>query len=242
MHIYMDESGQTTDRYMCVGGIAVRAERAEAIRREVRQIVEAYKIRKEVKWNNIRARNAAGYKALVRYFFGLLEKRQVHFHVMVCDFQQFDHRANGGRGVSVGKMFYQFALHRGCKRYGKQCDIHLFPDSGDHADQLRKHHHHLNNGAKKHLPAGRAGALCPVKHVEPTHSHLEPLLQLNDVILGAVAYRRNERYGLPGASRHRKSVARLVSDYADSLTFNFQPPAWRGRFTVWTFKGSSLRS
>ena len=67
-------------------------------------------------------------------------------------------------------------------------------------------------------------------------------MQLNDIILGAVAYRRNERYSLPSASKHRKSVARLVSNLAGSLTFNYQPPDWRGRFTVWTFKGSSLRS
>lgn len=52
----------------------------------------------------------------------------------------------------------------------------------------------------------------------------------------------NERYSLPDASRHRKSVARLVSTLADSLTFNYQPPRWKGRFTVWGFKGSSLRA
>jgi hypothetical protein len=242
MHIYMDESGQTTDRYMCVGGIALRADRAEAIRKEVAEIAATYRLRKEVKWNNLRRDNLAGYKAMVRYFFRLLEEKRVHFHVLVCDFAQIDHRANGGRGVSVGKMFYQFALHRAAKRYGKLCDLHLFPDSGDHAAQLLKHQHHLNNSARKFLPVERARVLTPVKLIAPTQSHLEPLLQLNDIILGAVAYRRNERYDEPTASKHRKALARLVSTHAESLTFNYQPPKWRGRFTVWSFSSGSLRS
>lgn len=232
----MDESGQSTDRYMCVGGIVINQDRVDEVRKGFERIRIAADINSEIKWTNLRAHRLRAYKSFIFYFFELLESNQVHFHVLICDFHKFERRSKEQRVQSVSKMLYQLSLHRFCKRYGKAANLHLFPDSGEYSEDFMKYRHHLNNECRTYLPEHRKSAETPAAHIEPRQSHLEPLLQLNDLILGAIAYRRNERYDDPNASKHKKSLARLVSKKADSLTFSYDPRKFPNRFTVWNFK------
>lgn len=242
LFFYMDESGQTTDRYMCVGGIVINKSRVDEVRTEIERIKHVAGVQSEVKWTNLRKKTLPLYRGLARYFFELLADGKVRFHVIVCDFQNFNHRKNGGRGQSVSKMLYQLALHKGCIAYGEKAHLHIYPDNGEHADLLMPFHHHMNRASRDHLPIERHGLLCPALHMEPTDSASEPLLQLNDIILGAVAYRRNQRNLQPDASDHKKKLAKFVSEQAGSTLFDFNPPTHGSRFTVWPFKGSSLRT
>jgi len=237
----MDESGQSTDRYMCVGGIVINADRVDEVRADILEIKRLADINSEIKWTNLRAHRLRHYRRMVEYFFTLIRLRQIHFHAVICDFSKFDHRANGGRENSVSRMLFQLALHKGAFRYGEKADLHLFPDSGDHARILHKHRYHLNNSARKTMPEGRRSAELPIAHIEPTDSATEPLLELNDLILGAICYRRNERYDDPAASKHKKNLARLVGLRADATTFHYNPKTFGRRFTVWNFKSGDLR-
>ena len=236
LYVYMDESGQTTNRYMCVSALVINKERAAGIRAGINKIKAVGRIDSEAKWTKVTSHRLVTYKALVNYFFDLIRSNQAQFHVMVCDFTQFDHHKNGGRGGSVSKMLWQLARHRICSKYGHRADIHLFPDSGEHADSLCKFRFHLNNASRAKMPDGRKGAEIPVRHIEPTDSSREPLLQLNDIILGAICYRANERYDAPNASKHKKILARLVAKHAGATTFHYNPPAFGHRFSVWMMK------
>lgn len=232
----MDESGQTANRYMCVSGIVIRKEGVDEVRAHIERIKLAGGIGSEVKWTKVTSHRLRTYKLLVQYFFDLVDEGQAHFHALICDFQEFDHWKNGGREGSVSRMLFQLALHKGCYRYGAVADLHLFPDSGDHARMMGEHRYHLNNTARRKMPEGRGSAERPVAHIEPTNSAGEPLLQLNDLILGAICYRRNERYDASDASKHKKALARLVAKHAGATTFHYNPAAFGKKFTVWNFK------
>lgn len=232
----MDESGQTKSRYMCVGGIVVRRERLDEVREGVERIKRAGGIGSEVKWSRVTSHRLKAYKILVEYFFHLVKHNQAQFHALICDFSMFDHSKNGGKEGSVSRMLYQLALHKNCRKYGAGADLHLFPDSGDHADLLCGHRYHLNSASRLWMPEERKGAERPVAHIEATNSATEPLLQLNDIILGAVGYRRNERYDATDASKHKKQLARLVALRAGATTFEYNPKTFGRRFTIWNLK------
>ena len=236
LHVYMDESGQTANRYMCVSAVIIRRERIDEVRAEINRIKLAGEIASEAKWTKVTSHRLRTYKVLVGYFFDLVRAGHIHFHALICDFREFDHWKNGGREGSVSRMLFQLALHKGCYRYGAGADLHLFPDSGDHAVMMSEHRYHLNNSARSKMPGGRQSAERPVVHIEPTNSANEPLLQLNDLILGAICYRRNERYDAPNASPHKKALARLVAKHAGATTFHYNPSTFGKRFSVWNFK------
>lgn len=236
----MDESGQTTDRFMCVGGTIVRQERVAEIRATIEAIKRSGGIGSEVKWSAVRTGRLHTYKALVRYFFKLLEANSLHFHVLACDFHGFDHRASGGKIQSVSKMLYQLALHRGCKPYGASAMLDLFPDDGDHASALLKYHGHLNSASKRLIPWRRCFERSPVRQVAPTNSCNEPLLQLNDIILGAVSYRRNRRDERHDASDHKAELAALVCELSGFDRFGGNTPRAVKRFTTWNFVSAQL--
>lgn len=236
----MDESGQTANRYMCVSGIVIRRERLDEVRTDIERIKLAGGITSEAKWTKVTKHRLPTYKLLVRYFFGLIQQNQAQFCALVCDFGEFDHKKDeDGREGNVSRMLFQLGLHRLCKKYGEKADLHLFPDSGDHATMMCRYRYHLNNSARKFMPTERRSAELPVVHIEPTDSASEPLLQLNDIILGAICYRRNERYEEPGASRHKKALARLVAESAGATMFHYNPQVFGRRFTVWNLKDPS---
>jgi hypothetical protein len=160
----------------------------------------------------------------------------VRFHALVVDFSEFDHSKSDGREGSVSRMLFLLARRKFCLPYGDKADLHLFPDSGDHADLLCDYRYHLNNAVRRDMPEWRRSADRPVAHIEPTNSSKEPLLQLNDVILGAICYRRNERYADPGASKHKRMLARAVAEAVDATTFHYNPAAYGRRFSVWNLK------
>jgi hypothetical protein len=237
--VFFDESGQTKDRYMCAGGIAIAESRVAEVRATVDRIKAEAGITSEVKWTNLRGHTLDTYRLLAGYFFALVKDGHAAFNVVVCDFQTFDKRGSGGRGARVSKMFYQFALHQVCWRYGRRCAISLYPDSGEHADALVEYHHHLNSAARRRLGLLRGLTPSPVIEIVPTNSADEPILQLNDIILGGVCYRRNERGLRPDASIHKKKLARLISLRAGSDLFAFNPSTLGGWFNVWNFKAES---
>lgn len=235
----MDESGQTANRFMCVSGIVIRKERVDEVRADIERIKLAGGIESEVKWSKVTSHRLKTYRILVEYFFNLVRQNQAQFHALICDFSEFNHSKNGGREGSVSRMLFQLALRKCCLKYGAGADLHLFPDSGDHANLLMQYRYHMNNSARRHMPEDRASAELPVVHIEPTVSSTEPLLQLNDLILGAICYRRNERYDAPTASKHKKNLARLVALRANATTFYYNPKTFGRRFTVWNLKDPS---
>jgi hypothetical protein len=236
LHVYMDESGQTANRYMCVSGIVINRTRLDEVRAGVERIKAAGGIGSEVKWSKVTSHRLRTYKLLVEYFFTLLAEKQVHFHALICDFSTFDHKKNGSREASVSRMLFLLARRKFSVNYGAKANLHLFPDSGDHADMFCGYRYHLNNAVRRDMPEWRRSAERPVAHIEPTNSSREPLLQLNDLILGAICYRRNERYSDPGASKHKRLLARLVAERADATMFHYNPPSFGRRFTVWNLK------
>lgn len=95
--------------------------------------------------------------------------------------------------------------------------------------------HILNDGVSKSLGKDTR----PIKQLISSHLHDEDLLQLNDVILGAVAAARNGKHELVGGRASKREIARIVLEKSGLATIERDSPRSVKRFTVWNMRTRS---
>src|SRR5262249_40915643 len=156
------------------------------IRDELLALNEKNHVRSEVKWENAKKRRHIVHEAYIEYLFSLTDSNRAHLHLRFAPFDQYDHKLSGrnDRLDTVGKMHYQLILHRPMRYYGDDCDIHIYPDNGVCTEKLPSMKDALNLNHPK----------MPIKHIECRDSKNEPILQLLDVTLGALASYKNKRH------------------------------------------------
>jgi hypothetical protein len=176
--------------YMVAGGFAVAGHRIQEIEDAVATLREGSGIKSEFRWPKYRGGNRkAGYETLVKYAFELVNARQAALHIIIAKFDGYNHKARDGedRDTSVNRMYYQLLLHRVAKFYGATRAIHVRLDAGNDSRDV----------------CGIRGAICAaayreyqakpncIRSIEPVQSHKVGLVQMADVIMGAVAAKRN---------------------------------------------------
>lgn len=187
----------------------------------------------ELKWSRISNQKVEEYKALVDYFFWLNSSDAVHFHALVFDNHKANHRKynDGCADTGLSKLYYQLILHKFCKVYqGGDMAVCL-----DHRNSKTPHEdlkRMLNSGVAKTL--GRDES--PIKQIVSADSKAEDLLQLNDVILGAVGAVRNGKHELVGGRAAKAELAKYVLEKSGLQTFDQDSPRRVTRFTVWNFR------
>lgn len=73
----------------------------------------------------------------------------------------------------------------------------------------------------------------PVRSIEPRCSARENLLQVNDILLGAIGYQANDRDLVAGAKPERIALARHVADLAGVGHLRTNTPSTMTHFGVW---------
>ena len=76
----------------------------------------------------------------------------------------------------------------------------------------------------------------PFKVIEPADSKECDILQLNDVILGAVCAARNGKHLLEGGRASKRDIALLVLEKSGLPSFAIDTPRWVSGFTVWNMR------
>ncbi len=78
-HIYCDESRQTQDRFMLLGGLILLAGDENAMQERFRHFRQQWKMFAELKWTKVSGQKLAEYKAFVDIFFDVFEAGSAHF-------------------------------------------------------------------------------------------------------------------------------------------------------------------
>lgn len=235
---FCDEAGKEPDRFLAVGGLIVTSEDAKAIRSEFARKKHDLGLNGEAKWNTTRKGTLDKHRELVHWAFQLISTRQLLFHCMLVPSQRFNHdlRSDGGRNESLKRM-YQLILHRLGKKHGKSYNLYAFPDKANELKGLEAMKHGLNSDLKN-----RFG--CPdgcLKAIEFRDSHSEPLLQLNDLLLGAVCYQKNRKFEVDGAGQPKPNLSGFVLGRSGLKDFETDTPARVDDFTIWNFNSPHLR-
>lgn len=234
-HVYCDESRQTQDRYMVFGGIIIRASALSAFNQAMRLWRESHGMLAELKWAKVSDRKLGEYKSLVDLFFSLAGKGTLHFRSVVFDTSQIDYRTfhESDRELGFYKFFYQFLLHAFGPYVTTDADrLVVFFDQRVTRYRFSTLYVVLNRGIRKKYGRG----VDAVRNIQAVVSHDCDVIQVADVLIGAVGYQNNDCHLRPGARRAKIELADYIAAKAGLLSLKQNTP-WRMRhFGIWLFR------
>lgn len=160
----------------------------------------------EVKWENAKSFGGRVHRAYIDYLFLLVDRNLAHFHIRFLPMSEYDHSLSGRRRRidTVSKCYYQLIVHRALRHYSEHGHVSVYPDDGECTSHLPAMLEALRNEDKSRYCQGRDSCL---QEILPRSSAREPMLQLLDVTLGALAAYRNKRHLKPEISQTKRDLA-----------------------------------
>jgi len=211
-HVYRDESDTDSGkRYMVYGGIIVADNNLPRIEREIANWRITHKMHRELKWVKVSKKKYSEYRSLMDLFFSLASHgRLLHFKAFIVDTRAAEYRvfSRGDNELGFYKFYYQFLLrYFAVFPHRHHCGMDVIIDDRDvRRDHLSVLHIVLNHGIKKMFNVTND----LVKSVEPITSHESNILQVADVLMGAVGFHNNGRHLRP-AAKHKVDLAAYIA-------------------------------
>ena len=209
--VYCDESRQdlfcnkesisSNNRYICIGGIWVEDIAREKIKNEIKLLQEKYKLYSEFKWKTVSPSKYGFYDELIELFFKY-SAQELRFRCVIIDSLEIDMETYNQNDSELGfyKFYYQLLNYWivGNNTYRIYTDYKV-NKKNDRLIELRQV---LNNSS----------FYSNVKLIQAINSKESLMLQLEDVIMGVVAYKYN--FGTNGNS---KAKIDLISKFESRL-------------------------
>lgn len=208
VNIYCDESchlesDQITvdNRFMVLGGIACSESNKYEIFQDIKRIKSENNLKafSEVKWTKITKNKINAYKSLIDYFFTC---KSLFFRAVVIDKSQLDHhRFNHSHDQFYYKMYWQMLEWF----IDPEDSYHIYLDIKD------------TQGCQKVKKLQEV--LCKSTHdfdrkvvqkIQEVRSHEIALMQLVDILIGAIAYAN--RYPEGGKSEAKQEIVDLIKE------------------------------
>lgn len=235
---FADESGISEDRFTVVGGLLMRSNRAAEVYSSLEKYRFDHSMRSELKWSKISNQKLDNYISLIDLFFALNSSNLVQFHCLMFDNHQWNHKKfnNGDPDIGLSKLYYDLIVHKFVKRCGKggkrllACLDHR--NSSTALEDLRLM---INRTAARDFAMPHR----PLAQLISKDSKSDDILQMNDVILGAVCAIKNGRHLLSGTREAKRVIAQYVLSKSGLECFDIDSPTTVHRFTVWNKKPRS---
>lgn len=245
MRFYADESRTQANQgqYMAIGGIFCEKETAQAIRKEVSQLIQREKLSPnfEFHFSHVKSESVHIYKQLIDIFAdfhsqkavmprGLTEKRtykNICFDVILIEHSKVDHSRFSKGDPELGFFqFYYTLLAKSIEKYALEGEqIHITID-------------HINTSNREMVPNLHKRLLNlrfnppPKIILSRQDSKAEKLLQITDVLLGCVSFYWNVS---PEQSSKYLDLKREIAEYASNkLNIDFLKETYPSRsFNIW---------
>lgn len=226
--IYIDESSQTKNRYLVLGGIGIPKLSVPAAQEALAEARLPQLPHGEMKWGKISNSKISAYGRTVKAFFDDPAFQGLHFHSLVVDTHALDHKKYnlGSREIGFNKELYYLATK--FARLYKDRLFHLYPDYRDTNQRPEDLRSILNHGRRKSGDTRE----WPYRRCQFRNSKETPLLQLVDLLTGAVAWSGNGHASAPDASQAKTRIANYVLKRA-GISDAVKGTAVTGKFTVW---------
>lgn len=204
-YVFCDESRQDLlaskksisdcNRYTCIGGIMIPANKLDDIKSNITSLRERYNVRGELKWGTVAANRIDFYREIIDYFFN---EQALSFRTIVIDASKINNEMFNQSDQELGyyKFFYEL-LH-----YWVDCDLRyrVYTDQKTNCDatRLRELRRILNTSLRGE----------PIASVQAINSKESILLQLENILMGAVGYKYN--FGNHGHSEAKRSIVEKI--------------------------------
>lgn len=205
-NIYCDESchlEHDNQRYMILGGIICPKKLRNKVKNDISEIKSKYNIKKnaEIKWNKVSPSKINYYKELIDYFFGNDELR---FRALIIDKTQLNHgEFNQTHDDWYYKMYYQLLLNL----VEPKQENYIYLDIKDTKSAKKV------EGLKKYLSFKLMDYEFEIiKNIQSMNSQESTLMQLADLLIGAIGYRNRKIYDNDNYSVAKRDLMIYVVD------------------------------
>lgn len=203
-NIYCDESCHLENdgqRFMVLGGIICEKNNRKIINKHVLEIKNKYGVKKnaEIKWNKVSDSKLEYFKAIVDYFFSTNDLR---FRAVVIDKSQLEHALfNQTHDEWYYKMYYQLLLNL----IEPKENNYIYLDIKDTKSAKKV------AGVKAYLNFKlNEFEFEPVKHIQSINSEESVIMQLADLLIGAIGYKNREIYSRENASKAKVELMNYI--------------------------------
>lgn len=235
--VFCDESRQAAERFMVLGGIVIPKTLLQVFNDSMALFRDQQRMHAELKWQKVSNQKLSEYRCFVDHFFALNNSKQAYFNSLIVDSHQVhNHEFNqGSREVGFYKFYYQLLLH--CFGH-KLCShdpgakIHVIMDHRTTSYRLEDLRQILNNGMKSRYGISTR----PFITVEPRDSKESEVLQINDILLGAVGFQKNGLHLIAGSRPAKIELANYIAKEAGLPNLKESTPRSQKRFTIWNFR------
>lgn len=203
-NIYCDESCYLENdhkRYMVLGAIKCSKEKRKKICKEIRDIKSKYGINsfQEVKWTKISDKKLELYEALIKYFFN---NKDLKFRAIIIDKDKINHeKFNQTHNDFYYKVYYQLL----CRAIVPQKENYIYLDIKDtkSSRKINKLRECLKNGVYDF-------SMEYIKNVQSINSKESELLQICDILIGAIGFVNRQEYLKENYSLAKQNVINLI--------------------------------
>ena len=206
INIYCDESCHLENdkkNVMGIAGISCPNTIKEGVYRDIKKIKHDFNIREdiEIKWNKVSSSKIDYYKALIEYFF---TNEFLNFRgVILPDKKILDHKKhNQTHDDFYYKMYYYVISYF----LNFSDDINVYIDIKDTCSN------HKVNKLKSILDHKAREKDKNINRIQQIRSHENSILQIADLILGAVTYENRQLQ----TSDAKLELCRLIKNYSNS--------------------------
>lgn len=224
-NIYADEASISEARYMLIGGLWSSWSIEPSIRSDLQAVREQYRLQAEMKWTKVSSTMLPAYRAFVDTFFG---REQLSFRCIVIDTHILDYRRfhRGDKELGFYKFYFQMI-----SRNLTASDLYwLYTDErrNRRSSRLSTLKITVNRWWQK-----RAG-VEPLRAIEPRHSHEDDMIQLTDVLLGAISYAWNGRAG----SEAKLALSTHIASRMGWPTLQWSTERFATKMNIWRWRPS----
>jgi len=237
-HVFVDESSQNGHKFMVLGALILPGHAAAGASARFGDLLSAHAITAELKWTKVSRAKLSVYRAAVDLYFDELYHAGAEFHSLVLDCQLLDHRTynQGDPDLGFNKFLYQLLYHRVGKRHGRYEKIVVDLDARNSSRDNAELQDVLNTtlardyGDRAHRPFVR------LAHRD---SKAERLIQLADLLSGAIAWHKNDHDARPDSSEAKAALANHVAQRAGYRRLGHDTHMQNARFAMWNFRLSA---
>ena len=201
-NIYCDESCHLEndgEKYMVLGGIICAKNDRNIIKNNIIDIKRKNNIKDmaEIKWNKVSKSKIIYYKQLIDYFFN---SDLLRFRAMIINKSQLNHeKFNQTHDDWYYKMYYELL-----KNLIEPKDYnYIYLDIKDTKSAKKV------ENVKKYLNIKMAEyEYKPIKHIQSINSQESSIMQLTDLLIGAIGYINREMYKKENSSIAKKELTK----------------------------------
>lgn len=232
-HVFVDESCQNGHHYMVLGALVVPGHLVRTAEDAIAEMLSRHHMGpSELKWTKVSRAKAPAYHAFADFHFDWLCPQGGEFHSLIVDTHQLDHRTynEGDPDLGMAKFLYSLLYHRVGLRFGFDERIVVDLDARNTARDPVELQVCLNRRMAKLKRTWGEPSFTRIAH---RGSETSRLLQLADLLAGAVAWHKNDHDAADNASAAKAGLADHIAQRAGRRRLGADTFKRETRLAVW---------